>query len=362
MHSPCRRYGASKVLQKVVYPRDTDGPHNAEEWRNEIMSMQLTRRALAMAGAAWILADRSAAAQSPNWPERPLRLVIGFPPGGSSDVMARLVAERLAPRLGQPVVPENRPGAGAMIAAENVARAPADGYSVLFMSNSLIAAAATMPRPAIDLTRDLAPISGLAEGPLLYVASRTAPFDTIQGLVDWARRNPGMLNIGVPGTGTTNHLALELLVRRLGLDVTVVPYQGNAPALTALLRGDIPVISDNLLTSMSLIREGNIRPLAVTGRSRAPLLSEVPTVAESVLPDYAATFWSSLMCAANTPLRIVERLEAETAAAMARPDILTTIKAQGFEPIAHGAESLRQRIASETELWGRVAQEAGLPG
>jgi tripartite-type tricarboxylate transporter receptor subunit TctC len=276
--------------------------------------------------------------------------------------MARLVADRLSARLGQPVVPENRPGAGAMIAAENVARAPADGYSLLFMSNSLLAAAATMPRPAVEVARDLAPVSGLAEGPLLLVASPSAPFDTIQAMVAWARANPGKLNVGVPGAGTANHLALELMARRLGLEVTVVPYQGNAPAMTALIRGDIPVISDNLLTSTAFIRDGKVRALAVTGARRSALVPEVPTVAESVLPDYAVTFWSSLLCAAGTPAPVLERLEREVTAIMAQPDILATIQAQGFEPMARGAASLRDRIVTETGLWGRVAREAGLAG
>lgn len=324
------------------------------------MSMTLTRRALTLGGPALVLGAVDARAQEAPWPTRPLRMVIGFPPGGSSDVMARIIAERLSQRLGQPVVPENRPGAAAMIAAETVARAPADGSSLLFMTNSLIAAAATMRRPAVEVARDLVPISGIAEGPLLYVAATSAPFDSMTGMVAWARANPGKLNIGVPGAGTGNHLALELLVRRLGLEVTIVPYQGNAPALTALIRGDIPMISDNLLTSTGLIREGTIRPLAVTGPRRAALLPEVPTVAESVLPDYAASFWSSLLCAAGTPRPIVDRLAAEVAAVMSRPDLLATIQGQGFEPMANGPESLRQRIASEAELWGRVAREAGL--
>lgn len=318
------------------------------------------RRTASLAGAVFLVGAASARAQEANWPTRPLRMVIGFPPGGSSDVMARLVTERLSTRLGHPVVPENRPGAGAMIAAENVARAPADGYSILFMSNSLIAAAATMRHPAVDVMRDLQPISGLAEGPLLYVASKSAPFDTMQGMVAWARANPGKLNIGVPGAGTSNHLALELMVRRLGLDVTIVPYQGNAPALTALIRGDIPVISDNLLTSTSLIREGTIRPLAVTSPRRAALVPDVPTVAESVLPDYSATFWSSLMCAVGTPRPVIDRLAREVAGVMTQPDMLTTIRGQGFESMANGPESLGQRIVSEAELWGRVAREAGI--
>lgn len=324
------------------------------------MKIKLSRRALALGGPALLIGAVDANAQEAPWPTRPLRMVIGFPPGGSSDVMARIIAERLSLRLGRPVVPENRPGAGAMIAAETVARALADGTSVLFMTNSLIAAAATMRRPAVEVTRDLVPISGIAEGPLLYVASNGAPFDSMVGMVAWARANPGKLNIGVPGAGTGNHLALELLVRRLGLEVTIVPYQGNAPALTALIRGDIPMISDNLLTSTSLIREGTIRPLAVTSSRRATLLPAVPTVAESVLPDYAATFWSSLLCATGTPQPIVDRLASEMATVMSAPDLLATIQSQGFESMANGPESLRQRIASETELWGRVAREAGL--
>lgn len=322
------------------------------------MTPRLNRRLLPLLAAPLIL-PRAAAAQE-TWPTRPVRMVIGFPAGGSSDVMARLVAERLAARLGVAVVPENRPGGGAMIAAENVARAAPDGTSILFMSNSLLAAAATMRSAPVDVRRDLAPVSGLVEGPLLLVASRQAPFDSFAGMVAWAKANPGRLNVGIPGVGSTNHLGLELMARRLGIDITIVPYQGNAPALTALIRGDIPVVSDNFSTSTPLIRDGMIRPLAVTGRTRSHLAPEVPTVAELALPDYAITFWSSLMAPAATPRPIIERLQRECRAVMAQPDLLANIRAQGYEAIALGAEDLAQRITSDAELWIRVARESGI--
>ena len=210
-----------------------------------------------------------ARAQDTNYPTRPVRLVIAFPAGGSSDIIARLVAERLANRIGQPVVPENRPGAGAMIAAEAVARAAPDGHTIMFGSSTLAVTGATMRNPPVDVVRDLAPINNLVEAPMLLVASRSAPFATLAEMIAWARANPGKLNIGIPGAGSSNHLGLEIFIRRAGLNVEIVPYQGNAPQLTALIRGDIPVVTDSIASSMGFLRDGSIRPIAVTGARRA---------------------------------------------------------------------------------------------
>jgi tripartite-type tricarboxylate transporter receptor subunit TctC len=302
-----------------------------------------------------------AIAQDTSYPSRPVRMVIAFPPGGSSDVTARLVADRLAPRLGQPLVAENRPGGGAMIAGEAVARAQPDGHTIMFASSTLVISAATMRSPPIDLMRDLVPINNLVEAPMLLVASRNAPFTTLRGLVDYARANPGKLNIGVPGAGSSNHLGVELFIRQANITAEVVPYQGNAPQLTALIRGDIPIVTDSIATSMGFLREGTIRPLAVTSAQRSALLPEVPTVAEAAgLPNYATSFWFGLMAPKATPAAAINRLQRETAAVMAQPDVLTQIRSQGFEPVAFGAEQFGRRIAADFELWGRVAREAGV--
>jgi tripartite-type tricarboxylate transporter receptor subunit TctC len=319
------------------------------------------RRVLLSATAS--LAAAPAAAQDGTYPSRPVRMVIAFPAGGSSDIIARLVGERLAQRIGQPVVPENRPGAGAMVAAEAVARAAPDGHTIMFGSSTLAVTAATMRNPPVDVLRDLAPINNLVEAPMLLVASKAAPFATLAEMLAWARANPGKLNIGIPGAGSSNHLGLDVFIRRAGIQAEIVPYQGNAPQLTALIRGDIPMVTDSIATSMGFVRDGSIRPLAVTGARRAALLPDVPPVAEAAnLPGYASTFWFGLLGPRAMPAAAIARLERETAAVMAQPDLLATIRAQGFEPVALGTEQFRQRFAADAEMLARVARDAGIVG
>lgn len=329
--------------------------------------VQLQRRALLAGGFALaapaLLTGSPAKAQDANYPTRPVRLLIAFPPGGSSDVIARLVADRMTQRLGQAMIAENRPGGGAMIAGEAAARAAPDGHTIMFSSSTIVISAATMPNPPIDLMRDLTPINNLVEAPMLFVAARNAPFSTLAEMVSYARANPGKINFGVPGAGSSNHLGVELFIRQAGLNIEVVPYQGNAPQLTALIRGDVHAVTDNMATSMSFIREGTIRPLAVTGSKRAPQLPDVPTVAEAAnLPGYATSFWFGLMAPKATPATALDRLQRESAAVMAQPDVLQRVQEQGFEAVAFGREQFGQRIAADLALWTRVATDAGLVG
>jgi len=322
---------------------------------------RLLRRRLMLSALALPFAARLARAQDVNFPTRPVRLVIAFPAGGSSDIIARLVGEKLATRLGQPVVPENRPGAGALVAAEAVARAAPDGHTIMFGSSTLAVTAATMRNPPVDVARDLAPINNLVEAPMILVASRSAPFSTLAEMVAYSRANPGKLNIGIPGAGSSNHLGIELFIRQAGLNAEIVPYQGNAPQLTALIRGDIPVVTDSIATSMGFLRDGSIRPLAVTGARRSALLPDVPTVAEAAnLPGYATSFWFGLLAPAATPAPILQRLERESAAVMTQPDLLERVRSQGFEPVAFGTQQFRQRLADDITLLSRVARDAGM--
>jgi tripartite-type tricarboxylate transporter receptor subunit TctC len=325
------------------------------------LTQRFTRRAIAGSALGATLLGAGASAQDAGWPARPVRIVIAFPPGGSSDIIARLVADRLTPRIGQQVLAENRPGGGAMIAAEHVVRAGGDGHTIMFASSTVVITAATRRNPPVDIRRDLVPLSNMVEAPMLLVGSVDAPFNTLRGLVEYAKANPGRVNIGIPGAGSSNHLALELMLRRAQVQATVVPYQGNAPQLTALLRNDIHAAIDSIATSTPFSRDGKIRALAVTGARRAALLPEVPTVAEAVpLPDYAASFWFGLMAPTAMPRAAIDRLARETAAVMAEPDMREHVARQGYEVVAAGAAPFGERINADLELWGRVARDAGL--
>jgi tripartite-type tricarboxylate transporter receptor subunit TctC len=319
------------------------------------------RRRLVLSALALPFVARAASAQDTNYPTRPVRLIVAFPAGGSSDIIARMLAERLSARIGQPVVPENKPGAGAMIAAEAVARAAPDGHSIMFGSSTLCVTAATMRNAPVDVLRDLAPINNLVEAPMLLVASRSAPFATLAEMLAWARANPGKLNIGIPGAGSSNHLGIDMFIRRAGINAEIVPYQGNAPQLTALIRGDIPVVTDNIGTSSGFLRDGSIRALAVTSARRNALLPDVPTVAEAAnLPGYATSFWFGLLAPKATPAPIVARLEREAAAIMTMRDMLQSVQSQGYEAVAFGSEQFRQRIAADIEQMTRAARDAGI--
>jgi tripartite-type tricarboxylate transporter receptor subunit TctC len=323
------------------------------------MTRHLTRRLLLGAAAAPTLPMTLRAQET--WPTRPLREVIAFPPGGSSDIIARMVADHLSRRLGQPVVAENRPGGGAMIAAEAVVRAPPDGNTIMFASSTLVISAATMRSPPLDVRRELVPITNLVEAPMLFIGSKQAPFATLREMVDWARANPGKLNFGVPGAGSSNHLGVELFLRRARIEGTVVPYPGNAPAMTALLRGDIHAASDNIATSTPFLADGRIRALAVSSARRAALLPDVPTVAEATpLPDYATSFWFGLMAQAAAPRAAVDRLARECAQIMAQPDVLQYVQQQGYEAVAFGPAQFGERINADLQLWGGIAREAGI--
>ena len=327
--------------------------------RSSISRRGLTAAALALPA----LLARASQAQNSSYPTRPVRLLLGFPAGGSTDIIARLVADKLGARLGQAVVVENRPGAGAMIAAEAVTRSAPDGHTLMFSSSTLIISAVTMRNPPVNIMRDLVPVNNLVEAPMLLIGSRNAPFSTLEEMLAYARANPGKLNIAVPGAGSSNHLGVELLIRQANIDVTVVPYQGNAPQLTALVRGDVPMATDSIATSMGFINDGTVRPLAVTGARRSALLPNVPTVAEAAgLPEYVTSFWFGILAPAAMPNPILDRLQRETAAVMAQPEVLTFIRAQGFEPVAFGAEQFGQRMTSDLDQLGRIARQAGLIG
>jgi tripartite-type tricarboxylate transporter receptor subunit TctC len=316
------------------------------------------RAVFAVAILASGLAPMGSAARAQAYPDRPVRLVVPFPPGGSTDVSARLLAQELGRRLGQTIVTENRPGAGTMIGNDVVMRAPADGYTLLYAASSIAITPSINRNISFDPRRDLLPISMFTEAPLILIANPQVPFQDLAGLLAFARANPGRLNVAYPGMGTTNHLAAALFNHSAAVDIVLVPFAGNAAGLTALMRNDVQLAFDSLASASGFIRDGSVRALGVTGTHRSPSLPEVPTVGESAVPGFETTFWFGLMAPLRTPAPVVDRLAQEMAAIVRDAGVVERLRALGFEASTAGGEYFATRVASDFEKWGALIRTA----
>jgi tripartite-type tricarboxylate transporter receptor subunit TctC len=317
----------------------------------------------ALLGAPLLLlgsGGRRAAAQ--DYPARPVRVVIGFAAGGATDIMARLLSTRLAERLGgAPFVVENRPGAGTLLAAEMVARAAPDGHTLMYASSSTVITPLVNRGSGLDPTRDFAAVSLAQASPMILVANREFAARTLPEIVAAARERPGRITISHPGTGGINHLSLAMLMRREGVEFTLVPFNGNQPSLNALVRGDVDLASDSLFATRPLLEAGAIRAVAVTGPRRSPVLPEVPTFAET-LPGYEVVFWSGFIAPRGAPPAILDRLNREVDAILRLPEVVDRLRGFGAEPIGGGREEFARVIEGDWARWGAVVRELGLSG
>ena len=321
-------------------------------------SMNVTRRKLLRAagvGALLPFAHRTSYAQT--YPERPIRLVVGFQPGTAPDVIARILGQTLATQLGQPVVIENIPGASGNLGAELVTRAPANGYTLLQLTSVNSWNAALYDNLKFDLLRDFAPIASLYRGFGVVVVQPSFHAKTLGELIAYAMQNPGRLLMGSAGVGTPQHLYGEMFKQMCGVDMLHVPYRGGGRALTDLLAGHVHVLFDPLVTSMPLIRSNEIRPLAVTSPSRLDILPDVPAVAEFV-PGYQAEGWQGLAAPANTPADIIARLNKAVVAALADPGFVSKITDLGGVPFATTPLEFQRFIADFTDKWGQLIKSA----
>jgi tripartite-type tricarboxylate transporter receptor subunit TctC len=295
-----------------------------------------------------------------DWaPQRAVRVVVPFAAGGSSDLTARLVAEALGQRLGQPFVVENRPGAGGNIGAEAVARAVPDGHTLLFSTSSTHATNPALYRNLpFDPLRDFAPIAQVAFIPNLFVAHPGVATRSLAELVALARAEPGRLNYGSAGPGTSQHLAAALFAARAGITVQHVPYRGGAPAVTDLLGDKIQFMASPLVEVIEHVRAGRLRALAVTTLRRSPLLPEKPTVAET-LPGYEVALWNGLLAPAGTPPDAIRRLAQETQAALRTPEMQGRLAQQGSEAVGSGPDEFARFIAAEIPKWAELVRISG---
>jgi tripartite-type tricarboxylate transporter receptor subunit TctC len=299
---------------------------------------------------------RIAVAQT--YPTRPLRLVIGYPPGGSADITARLIGQWLSERLGQPVVIESRPGAGTNIATETVVNAPPDGYTLLLVAPANAINATLYEKLNHNFMRDIAPVAGLIRFPNVIVVNPSVPAETVPELIAYAKANPGKLNMASSGAGSTIHVSGELFKMMTGINMVHVPYRGGAPALTDLISGQVQVMFDNVPTSIEFIRAGKLRPLAVTTAARSHVLPDLPTVADFV-PGYEASAWYGLGVPKGTPEAIVDRLNTEINAILADPKAKARFAELGASLLAGSPAEFGQLVADETEKWAKVVKFSG---
>ena len=298
-------------------------------------------------------------ARAQTYPTKPIRMVVGFPPGGPNDIVARAVAENLGSVLGQPVVVENRPGAGGNIGTEVTARAEPDGYTLLMGSTGPQAMnPAVYARLPFDVLRDLAPVSMVAMVPSALVVNPQLPIRTVAELIAYGKQHPDALKYGSGGYGTTLHLSGELFKSLAGVDMLHIPYKGTAPALADLVGGQIQLMFAAVPSVMPMVKAGKLRVLAVTTRQRSQALPDVPTVAESGVPDYEMAPWFGVFTTAGTPQPVVQRLSEAIHQVVAMPAVRDALQKQGAEPLTNTPQEFAAMLRAEIDKWSRIVKAA----
>jgi tripartite-type tricarboxylate transporter receptor subunit TctC len=322
--------------------------------------MNFSRRIFVrLAAGAAVLLTVSQIAYAQSYPNRPVRLVVGFAPGGGNDITARLMGQWLSERLGQPFVIENRPGAGTNVATEAVVNAAPDGYTILFVAPSAAINATLYEKLNFNFIRDLAPIAGIMRIPNVMVVNPSVPAQTVPEFIAYAKANPGKINVASPGVGTSVHLSAELFKMMAGVDMVHVAYKGSAPSLTDLLGGQVQVSFATMPASIEFIRAGKLRALAVTTATRSPALPEVPTVGEFV-PGYEVSTWYGLCARMGTPTEVIDKINKEINAGLADPTLKARLVDLGGVTIAGSPGDFGRLIADETEKWAKVIRAANI--
>ncbi len=319
----------------------------------------LRRQFLQLVAGAAALPTASRFAWAQTYPTRPVRLVVAFPAGGGTDIIARVIGLRLSERLGQPFIMENRPGAGTNIGTEAVVRAPPDGYTLLLTFSSNAINATLYDKLNYNFIRDIAPVAGIMRVPILLVVNPSIPAKTVPEFIAYAKANPGKINMASAGTGTPSHVAGELFKMMAGVDMVHVPYRGTAPALTDLLGGQVQVLWVNPGPSIGHIRAGALRALAITTATRSEALANVPTIGEFI-PGYEASLIYGIGVPKNTPVEIVEKLNKEINAALADPKIKARLVDLDGMLLGGSAVDFEKLIAEETKKWAKVVKFANI--
>jgi tripartite-type tricarboxylate transporter receptor subunit TctC len=322
--------------------------------------MTLTKRhllAAAIAGLAAWAASSPAAAQA--FPSKPIKIVVPYTPGGPTDLPARLVGQKLSEVLGQPVIIENKPGAGGNIGADAVAKAPADGYTLLLVTTGHTINPALYPKLGYDLKKDLLPVSQLTSSPMVVAVSPGLGVNSIKELVALAKAKPGALNFASAGNGSSTHLAPELFSMMAGIKMNHIPYKGSAPALSDVMAGNAQVAFDFMTSAMPFVRDGKLKGLATTGATRSPAAPDLPTVAEAGVPGFEVIGWNGVMAPAGTPPEVIAKLNAAIKQALAMPEVSERIAGLGASVLWKTPAEFGAYVNAEIAKWGKVVKSSG---
>jgi len=318
------------------------------------------RAALAATALCATLAWSADAPAQAAWPSKPVRVIVPFAPGGSTDVIGRLLAQKLAEMWGQSVVVENRTGAGGNIGADLVAKSPGDGYTLLFASGSIAINPQLYKNMPFDTQKDLVPITNVASGPMLVVVPDDSPAKSVKDLIAMAKARPGTVNFGSAGVGSQVHLAAENFADAAGIDIVHVPYKGEAPAYTDLIGHQTQMMVGNFAAASALLGPGRLRALAVTGKTRSPLLPDVPTASESGLPGFENSGWFGLFAPAGTPPDILAKIQRDSLKVLAATDFKARLYVQGMAPVGNTPAQFAKAMDEESKHWAAVVKNRKL--
>lgn len=317
-------------------------------------------RAVAVPAAAILALAIAPAAMGQAYPTRPIRILVGFAPGGAMDIVARTVGEKMSAILGQPVVVENKPGAASNIAIRLLIDSPPDGYTVMLVANGLTANPLLYTQQPFDPNRDVVPISLVARLPVVIAANASSDISTLQKLVETSKVRPGSVSYATPGSGSTPHLAVELFARAAGISLTHVPYKGGAPAIADVLGGQLPLVAVNAVEVLPHVKAGKLRVLATLSAERVSTLPDTPTIAESGFPGFEASVWHAFIAPRGTPAAVIGKLNAAIHAALADPDVKDRLAKLGAVASPTTPQELAALVRAEHERYGRLIGEANI--
>lgn len=299
-------------------------------------------------------------AQSPAYPQKPIRLVVGFPAGGATDVAARLVGNKLSEIMGQPVIIDNKPGSASNIGADTVAKAPADGYTLLFGTIALAVNGSLYPKLSYSPTKDFQPVAMVSSTPFILVSNPAAPYKDLKEMLDKARQSPREINYATAGNGSGSHLFMEMFLKMAGVSMTHVPYKGAAPAMNDVLGNQVPVTFDNIMTTLSMVQAGKLKPLGVSTGTRSKAAPDIPTLNESGIKGFDASAWFGIFAPTGVPASVVSKLNQSLNAAVRDPQVNEKLLQMGADPVATSSEDFDKFFKNEVQKWKEVIDSANI--